>query len=112
MSDEHLAVGDFSLSQFVSWQSSWAKLLIVHGKTNHTDFSDLGVLLQGNGVTGGDGAIGAGRMVEITRRFVGAFFDMVGRTGGEGVLSGGDRVKEEWPEVEFSSSAPSAMARR
>jgi hypothetical protein len=110
MSDEHLAVGDFSLSQFVSWQSSWSKLLIVHGRTNHTDFSDLGVLLQGNGVTGGNDAIVAKRMVEITRRFVGAFFDMIGNMGGESVLSGSDWVKEKWPEVEFSSSAPSALA--
>ncbi|KAJ4352011.1 uncharacterized protein N0V89_007357 [Didymosphaeria variabile] len=110
MSDEHLATGDFSLAQFVSWQSRWAKHLIVHGKTNHTDFSDLAVLLQGDGDTGGNGAIKAHRMVEITRRFVRAFFGMVGRMTGEGVLSGSEQVNEVWPEVEFSSSAPSSVA--
>lgn len=110
MSEEHLAVGDFSLSRFVSWQSKWSKLLIVHGRTNHSDFSDLAVLLQAKGITGGDGAIKAARMVDITRRFVRVFFDMVGRMGGEGILSGSDRVKKEWPEVEFASSAPSVVA--
>ncbi|OAG02091.1 uncharacterized protein CC84DRAFT_982553 [Paraphaeosphaeria sporulosa] len=109
MSEEHLAVGDFSLAQFVTWQTDWSKYLIIHGKTNHSDFTDLGVLLQGNGITGGDGAIKAERMVEITRRFVRTFFDMIGKVGGEGILSGSDRVKKEWPEVEFASSAPSAV---
>lgn len=109
MSDEHFAIGDFSLAQFVSWQSKWAKQLIVHGKTNHTDFSDLAVLLQGNRVTGGNGAIKANRMVEITRVFVRSFFDMVGKPTGEGVLSGNGQVKKDWPEVEFASSAPTSI---
>ncbi|KAL1596455.1 hypothetical protein SLS60_009101 [Paraconiothyrium brasiliense] len=44
------------------------------------------------------------------REELGAFFDMVGRMTGEGVLSGNEQVKKEWPEVEFSSSAPSSVA--
>ncbi|KAF9732395.1 hypothetical protein PMIN06_007458 [Paraphaeosphaeria minitans] len=110
MSEEHLAVGDFSLAQFVTWQTNWSEYLIMHGKTNHSDFTDLAVLLQENGITGGDGAIKAERMVEITRRFVRGFFDMVGRIGDEGILSGSDTVKKEWPEVEFADRAPRPVA--
>ncbi|KAJ4299735.1 hypothetical protein N0V90_004981 [Kalmusia sp. IMI 367209] len=105
ISEQHLAIGDPTFPTFVSWQSQWVKEISVHGKTNHTDFSDLVMLLQANGITGGDGAIKAERMVNVTRTFVGAFFDMIsGKVVGESVLSGSEEVRQDWPEVGFENS--------
>lgn len=44
-------------------------------------------------------------MVEIIRRFIRAFFNIVSGLGKEGVLSGSDIVKKEWLEVEFTGTA-------
>ncbi|KAH8724188.1 hypothetical protein GQ44DRAFT_802302 [Phaeosphaeriaceae sp. PMI808] len=85
---------------YESWQTSWRKEIRALGHTNHTDFSDLIFLKQAHGIAGGGEAISASRFLRVVRTFVGAFFGMI-QGGGEGVLSGNEQVKKEWPEVAF-----------
>ncbi|KAF2627314.1 hypothetical protein BU25DRAFT_410927 [Macroventuria anomochaeta] len=92
--------GDPLFHDFDVQQSAWAKEINVGGRSNHTDFSDLIVLKQGLGITGGQGAVTAERMINITRTLVGSFQGLlVGR--GEGVLSGSEEVRKAWPELEW-----------
>jgi hypothetical protein len=85
---------------FESWQTGWCKEIHALGNTNHTDFSDLIFMKQANGIAGGGDAISATTMLNYTRTFVGAFFEML-LGGGEGVLKGDAQVQQEWPEVVF-----------
>jgi hypothetical protein len=90
--------GDPQFADFDALESNWAKEINIGGKSNHTDFSDLIVLKQGLGIAGGEGAVSAERMIEITRELVGDFQDLVlGK--GEGVLSGTNAVRAAWPEL-------------
>ncbi|KAF2730629.1 hypothetical protein EJ04DRAFT_500152 [Polyplosphaeria fusca] len=83
-----------------SWQSGWVKEIRMPG-TNHTDFSDYVLWKQWLGwSTPGNGVVEAKRMVEFVRGFVGAFVGFV-VDGKEGVLSGDEGVRREWPEVEW-----------
>ncbi|KNG45404.1 glycoside hydrolase family 31 protein [Stemphylium lycopersici] len=50
--------GDPQFAHFDAQQSTWAKEINIGGKSNHTDFSDLIVVKQGLGISGGEGAIG------------------------------------------------------
>ncbi|PSN69375.1 hypothetical protein BS50DRAFT_619993 [Corynespora cassiicola Philippines] len=85
---------------FEAWQSAWTTDVRVLGNSNHTDYSDLIVLKQANGVAGGRNTIQANRMIDLVRIFVRTFFDMVGgRIGGEGILSGSKQARIDWPEV-------------
>ncbi|KAF2996810.1 hypothetical protein E8E13_001807 [Curvularia kusanoi] len=65
--------GDPLFHDFDVLQSSWAKEINVGGRSNHTDFSDLIVMKQGLGITGGQGAVTAERMIHITRTLVRSF---------------------------------------
>ncbi|KAF9697381.1 hypothetical protein EKO04_005011 [Ascochyta lentis] len=92
--------GDPQFADFNALQSVWAKEINVGRRTNHSDFSDLIVVKQGLGIAGGEGAVSADRMVDITRTLVGEFQRLlVGRD--EGVLSGTDEVRAAWPELEW-----------
>jgi len=92
-----------AIALFESFQTSWIKEIRVLGKSNHTDFSDIIFLKQALGRSGGDGAIKAARMLEISRNLVKAFVDMVSGVdgGSEGVLSGNKTVLQEFPEILF-----------
>jgi hypothetical protein len=92
--------GDPQFAGFDALQSSWAKEINIGGKSNHTDFSDLIVLKQGLGIAGGEGAVSAERMIEITRKLVGNFQSLIlGK--GAGVLSGTVEVRTAYPELEW-----------
>jgi hypothetical protein len=91
---------DLTWAVFESYQTSWAKSLRILGGSNHTDYSDLIFLKQANGIAGGAGVIAAERFLQVSRTFVGAFFEMlVGK--GEGVLSGSVGAVGTFPEVSF-----------
>ncbi|KAF2025667.1 hypothetical protein EK21DRAFT_116598 [Setomelanomma holmii] len=85
---------------FESWQTNWCKEIHALGHTNHTDFSDLVFMKQANGIAGGGDAIPAAKILNYTRTFVGAFFEML-IGGGEGVLKGDAQVQQEWPGIVF-----------
>ncbi|KAJ8116347.1 hypothetical protein OPT61_g2201 [Boeremia exigua] len=90
--------GDPLFASFNARQSAWTKEINIGGRTNHSDFSDLIVLKQGLGVAGGQGAMTADRMINITRTLVGSFQGLlVGK--GEGVLSGTNETRAAWPEL-------------
>ncbi|CAI6340255.1 unnamed protein product [Periconia digitata] len=92
---------ELSWSRFLSAQSSWRKSIVLSGSVNHTDFSDLVFMRQANGISGGEGAITATRLLEISRTIVGDFIGLV--TGsGEGILSGNEEVGESFPELHFT----------
>ncbi|KAF1851617.1 uncharacterized protein K460DRAFT_413159 [Cucurbitaria berberidis CBS 394.84] len=99
-SSSHERLYDPTWPVFESWQTSWRKEIRALGNINHTDFSDLIFLKQANGISGGGAAIPATRFLNVTRTFVGAFFEML-IGGGEGVLTGDAQVQREWPEVVF-----------
>ncbi|MFD8750856.1 alpha/beta hydrolase family protein [Kitasatospora sp. NPDC059577] len=89
-----------------SWTESWPNLdgwkrwLTVDG-TIHPSFTDFPVLLEGLGLPQGPGAtIAPGRAVELTRRYVGAFFDLQLK-GIEQPLLDGPTAAD--PEVRFHS---------
>ena len=91
---------DLTWPVFESYQTSWTKSLRILGHSNHTDYSDLIFLKQANGIAGGAGVISAERFLEVSRTFVGAFFEMlVGK--GEGALSGSADVTGKFPDVSF-----------
>ncbi|KAF1998773.1 hypothetical protein P154DRAFT_523820 [Amniculicola lignicola CBS 123094] len=85
---------------FEAGQSAWLKQIQVGAKSNHSDFSDTILWKQYIGVAGGGDSIKAGRMISLTRKLVGDFFQFV-NGGGEGILSGSKKVKKEWPELMF-----------
>ncbi|WP_328952581.1 alpha/beta hydrolase [Kitasatospora purpeofusca] len=65
-----------------SWETSWPRLdgwkrwLTVEG-TDHHSFTDFPVLIDGLGLPPAPGTtIASGRAVDLTRRYVGAFFDL------------------------------------
>lgn len=92
--------GDPQFADFDNLQSSWAKEINIGGNSNHTDFSDLIVLKQGLGIAGGEGAVSAERMINITRALVRDFQSLLlGK--GEGILSGTTEVRAAWPELEW-----------
>lgn len=92
--------GDPLFANFDAQQSAWAKEINIGGRSNHSDFSDLIVMRQGLGITGGQGAVTAERMISIIRTLVGSFQGLlVGK--GEGVLSGTYEVRAAWPELEW-----------
>ncbi len=92
--------GDPLIANFDSQQSGWAKEINIGGRSNHSDFSDLIVMKQALGITGGLGAMTAERMINITRTLVGSFQGLlVGK--GEGVLRGTDETRAAWPELEW-----------
>lgn len=92
--------GDPLFANFDAQQSAWAKEINIGGRSNHSDFSDLILMKQGLGITGGQGALTAERMINITRTLVRGFQDLlVGK--GEGVLSGTDEIRAAWPELEW-----------
>jgi pimeloyl-ACP methyl ester carboxylesterase len=91
-----------SYNTFVGYQTSWAKTIQITGNVNHTDFSDLVVWKQALGITGGgEGTAKANRVVQFARQFVRDFMKFAANGGraGEGVLSGNDEVRKEWPEA-------------
>ncbi|KAH6642464.1 hypothetical protein C7974DRAFT_385486 [Boeremia exigua] len=93
--------GDPLFANFDARQSAWAKEINIGGRSNHSDFSDLIIMKQGLRITGGQGAMTAERMINITRTLVGSFQGLlVGK--GEGVLSGTDEIRALWPELQWS----------
>ncbi|MFF7989113.1 alpha/beta hydrolase family protein [Kitasatospora xanthocidica] len=89
-----------------SWEKSWPNLdgwkrwLTVDG-TDHHSFTDFPVLIQGVGLPPAPGTtIASGRAVELTRRYVGAFFDLQLK-GVEQPLFDGPTAAD--PEVRFHS---------
>ncbi|PVH95556.1 hypothetical protein DM02DRAFT_689958, partial [Periconia macrospinosa] len=98
-SELHSSTWDTTWSNFESQQTAWCKELQVAG-TNHTDFSDIILWKQWFGISEpGEGIIESHRMANLTRVFVRAFMDKVGRGTEGGVLSMDEWVKKEWPEV-------------
>jgi hypothetical protein len=91
---------DPQFAGFDAQQSSWAKEINIGGKTNHSDFADYIVIKQGLGLAGGEGAVSAERMINITRTLVGDFQGLV-RGKGEGELSGTEEVRDAWPELDW-----------
>ncbi|KAJ4993521.1 paf acetylhydrolase family protein [Stagonosporopsis vannaccii] len=92
--------GDPLFADFNARQSTWTKEINIGGRSNHSDFSDLIVMKQGLGITGGLGAVTAERMIKIVRTLVGSFQGLlVGK--GEGVLSGTSEIRAAWPELEW-----------
>jgi hypothetical protein len=92
--------GNPQFADFDAQQSTWAKEINVGGKSNHTDFSDLIVLKQGLGISGGEGAVSADRMIKITRTLVESFQGyLLGK--GEGILSGTNEIRAAWPELDW-----------
>ncbi|UPX14211.1 uncharacterized protein EKO05_0004700 [Ascochyta rabiei] len=85
--------GDPLFADFDALQSAWAKEINIGARTNHTNFSDLIILKQGLGIAGGEGAVGADRMVNITRTLVGSFQGLV-TSKSEGVLRGTDEIRD------------------
>jgi hypothetical protein len=83
---------------FESHQLSWNKELPVLGKVNHAEFRNTIFLKQALDFPGGDGAISASGMLQVTRTFVKAFIDMVSEGS---VLSANNDTAEQFPEVLF-----------
>ncbi|GAB7185608.1 alpha/beta hydrolase [Kitasatospora sp. Ki12] len=99
----HPLGGDDEDSSWVkSWPNldGWKRWLTVDG-TDHHSFTDFPVLIDGLGLPRGPGVtIASGRAVELTRRYVGAFFDLQLK-GVEQPLFDGPTAAD--PEVRFHS---------
>ncbi|MEV0192267.1 prolyl oligopeptidase family serine peptidase [Kitasatospora purpeofusca] len=87
-----------------SWQQSWPRLdgwkrwLTVEG-TDHHSFTDFPVLTDGLGLPPAPGTtIASGRAVDLTRRYVAAFFDLQLKGIGQPLLDGPNAAD---PEVTF-----------
>ncbi|KAG9195019.1 hypothetical protein G6011_00139 [Alternaria panax] len=100
--------GDPQFADFDALQSTWAKEINIGGKSNHTDFSDLIVLKQGLGISGGEGAVSAERMISITRTLVESFQSLLVGVD-EGILSGTNETRAAWPELEWLYNKTSVL---
>ncbi len=78
--------------------TGWKRWLLVAG-TVHASFTDLALLADQSGLDIGAGLSGA-RSLDITRAYVGAFFDQHLRSNPQALL---DQPSPRYPEVTFCS---------
>ncbi|GAT68078.1 acetylhydrolase [Planomonospora sphaerica] len=92
--------GDAAATWERDWKqlTGWKRWLLVTG-AEHTSFTDLGVLADQLGIDTGADIPGA-RAMDITRRYVAAFFDLHLRKRSQPLL---DKPSPRYPEVEHCS---------
>ncbi|SDW27906.1 Platelet-activating factor acetylhydrolase, isoform II [Amycolatopsis xylanica] len=93
-------------SPVITWERDWRHLtgwkrwLVVDGPV-HASFTDVGLLAEQFGIDFG-ATLSAARTSEITRAYVGAFFDLHLRHDREPLL---DKPSQRYPEVAFCDPA-------